>query len=151
MAQVPSVLASSKGTVSQYTLCFCQSLSPLVPSYHVLTAGFAKLTDWFLTSRNFTPASVGMGNRCRGQPQSFCRWGREKAALCIWQKHLGSHEVTSDASLNPGQHFPLYRRSDANCTGEDAAPPEERGTLFKERYDVLSREASQKVWQHTGC
>ncbi|XP_074196493.1 metallophosphoesterase 1 isoform X2 [Rhinolophus sinicus] len=42
------------------------------------------------------------------------------------------------------QHFPLYRKSDANCTGEDAAPPEERGTLFKERYDVLSREASQK-------
>ncbi|KAM5219094.1 metallophosphoesterase 1 isoform 2-T11 [Hipposideros larvatus] len=43
------------------------------------------------------------------------------------------------------QHFPLYRRSDANCTGEDAAPPEERGTPFKERYDVLSREASQKL------
>ncbi|XP_019566916.2 metallophosphoesterase 1 isoform X1 [Rhinolophus sinicus] len=43
------------------------------------------------------------------------------------------------------QHFPLYRKSDANCTGEDAAPPEERGTLFKERYDVLSREASQKL------
>ncbi|XP_012581284.1 PREDICTED: metallophosphoesterase 1 [Condylura cristata] len=43
------------------------------------------------------------------------------------------------------QHFPLYRRSDANCSGEDAAPPEERGIPFKERYDVLSREASQKL------
>ncbi|XP_016064423.1 PREDICTED: metallophosphoesterase 1 isoform X2 [Miniopterus natalensis] len=43
------------------------------------------------------------------------------------------------------QHFPLYRRSDANCSGEDAAPPEERGTPFKERYDALSREASQKL------
>ncbi|XP_054443320.1 metallophosphoesterase 1 isoform X2 [Pteronotus mesoamericanus] len=43
------------------------------------------------------------------------------------------------------QHFPLYRRSDANCSGEDAAPPEERSILFKERYDVLSQEASQKL------
>ncbi|XP_037003878.2 metallophosphoesterase 1 isoform X2 [Artibeus jamaicensis] len=43
------------------------------------------------------------------------------------------------------EHFPLYRRSDANCSGEDAAPPEERSVPFKERYDVLSREASQKL------
>ncbi|XP_048968910.1 metallophosphoesterase 1 isoform X3 [Canis lupus dingo] len=43
------------------------------------------------------------------------------------------------------QHFPLYRSSDANCSGEDAAPLEERGIPFKERYDVLSQEASQKL------
>ncbi|XP_045671077.1 metallophosphoesterase 1 isoform X1 [Ursus americanus] len=43
------------------------------------------------------------------------------------------------------QHFPLYRRSDANCSGEDAAPLEERGIPFKERYDVLSQEASQQL------
>ncbi|XP_062933255.1 metallophosphoesterase 1 isoform X1 [Cynocephalus volans] len=43
------------------------------------------------------------------------------------------------------QHYPLYRRSDADCSGEDAAPPEERTVLFKEKYDVLSREASQKL------
>ncbi|ELV12759.1 Metallophosphoesterase 1 [Tupaia chinensis] len=42
------------------------------------------------------------------------------------------------------QHYPLYRRSDANCSGEDAALPEERNIPFKEKYDVLSREASQK-------
>ncbi|XP_054580303.1 metallophosphoesterase 1 isoform X2 [Eptesicus fuscus] len=47
------------------------------------------------------------------------------------------------------QHFPLYRPSDANCSGEDAAPPGEKGIPFKERYDVLSREASQKVCQLT--
>ncbi|CAK6447810.1 unnamed protein product [Pipistrellus nathusii] len=61
------------------------------------------------------------------------------------------------------QHFPLYRPSDANCSGEDAAPPEEKAVPFKERYDVLSREASQKLlwWlrprlvlsghTHSGC
>uniref|UniRef100_A0A8C8ZLJ1 Metallophosphoesterase 1 n=1 Tax=Prolemur simus TaxID=1328070 RepID=A0A8C8ZLJ1_PROSS len=61
------------------------------------------------------------------------------------------------------QHYPLYRRSDANCSGEDAAPPEERSIPFQERYDVLSREASQKLlwWlrprlvlsghTHSGC
>lgn len=43
------------------------------------------------------------------------------------------------------QHFPLYRRSDTNCSGEDAAPPNEKDIPFRERYDVLSREASQKL------
>ncbi|XP_017654063.1 metallophosphoesterase 1 isoform X2 [Nannospalax galili] len=43
------------------------------------------------------------------------------------------------------QHYPLYRPSDANCSGEDAAPPEEKNIPFKEKYDVLSREASQKL------
>ncbi|XP_047382810.1 metallophosphoesterase 1 isoform X1 [Sciurus carolinensis] len=43
------------------------------------------------------------------------------------------------------QHYPLYRASDANCSGEDAAPPEERNVPFQEKYDVLSREASQKL------
>ncbi|XP_006897090.1 PREDICTED: metallophosphoesterase 1 [Elephantulus edwardii] len=43
------------------------------------------------------------------------------------------------------QHYPLYRTSDANCSGEDAAPPEERNIPFKEKYDVLSQEASHKL------
>ncbi|POI35781.1 hypothetical protein CIB84_000467 [Bambusicola thoracicus] len=42
------------------------------------------------------------------------------------------------------QHYPLYRKSDAECSGEDAAPPEEKTIPFKEKYDVLSQEASQK-------
>ncbi|XP_053427242.1 metallophosphoesterase 1 isoform X3 [Nycticebus coucang] len=61
------------------------------------------------------------------------------------------------------QHYPLYRRSDENCSGEDAAPLEERNIPFQERYDVLSQEASQKLlwWlrprlvlsghTHSGC
>lgn len=43
------------------------------------------------------------------------------------------------------QHYPLYRVSDAGCTGQDAAPPEERHLLFREKYDVLSKEASHRV------
>lgn len=43
------------------------------------------------------------------------------------------------------QHYPLYRVSDAGCTGQDAAPPAERHLLFREKYDVLSKEASQRV------
>ncbi|XP_066872195.1 metallophosphoesterase 1 isoform X12 [Kogia breviceps] len=43
------------------------------------------------------------------------------------------------------QHFPLYRRNDANCSGDDAAPPDEKYTPFKERYDALSQEASRKL------
>lgn len=48
-------------------------------------------------------------------------------------------------SLPVVQHYPLYRLSDAGCTGLDAAPPEERHLLFREKYDVLSKEASQRV------
>ncbi|KAM6219560.1 metallophosphoesterase 1 [Rhynchocyon petersi] len=43
------------------------------------------------------------------------------------------------------QHYPLYRPSDANCSGEDTAPSEEKNIPFKEKYDVLSREASHKL------
>ncbi|KAM6409970.1 metallophosphoesterase 1 isoform 2-T4 [Pluvialis apricaria] len=48
------------------------------------------------------------------------------------------------------QHYPLYRKSDAECSGEDSAPPEEKNIPFKEKYDVLSQEASQKLlwWFH---
>uniref|UniRef100_A0A8B9FV75 Metallophosphoesterase 1 n=1 Tax=Amazona collaria TaxID=241587 RepID=A0A8B9FV75_9PSIT len=48
------------------------------------------------------------------------------------------------------QHYPLYRKSDAECTGEDSASPEEKNIPFKEKYDVLSQEASQKLiwWFH---
>nr|XP_046214168.1 metallophosphoesterase 1-like isoform X2 [Oncorhynchus gorbuscha] len=61
------------------------------------------------------------------------------------------------------QHYPLYRVSDAGCTGQDAAPPEERHLLFREKYDVLSQEASHRLLQwfkprlvlsghtHSGC
>ncbi|KPP58218.1 metallophosphoesterase 1-like [Scleropages formosus] len=58
------------------------------------------------------------------------------------------------------QHYPLYRGSDANCTGQDAALPQERHLLFQERYDVLSKAASRKWFQprlilsghtHSGC
>ncbi|XP_069778532.1 metallophosphoesterase 1 [Narcine bancroftii] len=43
------------------------------------------------------------------------------------------------------QHYPLYRVSDEECTGEDSAPPEEKKVLFKERFDTLSIEASEKL------
>ncbi|XP_072114889.1 metallophosphoesterase 1 isoform X1 [Mobula birostris] len=43
------------------------------------------------------------------------------------------------------QHYPLYRVSDAECTGEDSASPEEKKLLFRERYDTLSAEASKKL------
>ncbi|XP_042188158.1 metallophosphoesterase 1 [Callorhinchus milii] len=48
------------------------------------------------------------------------------------------------------QHYPLYRASDAGCTGEDSAPPEEKDLLFRERYDVLSQEASSKLLEWFG-
>ncbi|XP_061451183.1 metallophosphoesterase 1 isoform X2 [Rhineura floridana] len=43
------------------------------------------------------------------------------------------------------QHYPLYRRSDSKCTGEDSVPLDKKNIIFKEKYDVLSQEASQKL------
>ncbi|GCB75539.1 hypothetical protein scyTo_0019024, partial [Scyliorhinus torazame] len=47
-------------------------------------------------------------------------------------------------------HYPLYRVSDAECTGEDSASAEEKKLLFREKYDTLSLEASKKLlwWFH---
>ncbi|XP_051784835.1 metallophosphoesterase 1 isoform X1 [Erpetoichthys calabaricus] len=42
------------------------------------------------------------------------------------------------------QHYPLYRISDVECTGEDAATLEERNLVFKQQYDSLSLVASHK-------
>ena len=43
------------------------------------------------------------------------------------------------------QHFPLHRRSDAACTGEDAAHPADRDAPFRPKFDCLSREATDRL------
>lgn len=65
---------------------------------------------------------------------------------CENEKNINLRETRLTNCVVPVvQHYPLYRVSDAGCTGLDAAPPEERHLLFREKYDVLSKEASQKV------
>ncbi|XP_015472695.1 metallophosphoesterase 1 isoform X2 [Parus major] len=70
---------------------------------------------------------------------------------CSQQKPNNSNKRCSDVEKLPAsepillQHYPLYRKSDAECTGEDSATPEEKNVPFKEKYDVLSQEASQKL------
>uniref|UniRef100_A0A2K5CP62 Metallophosphoesterase 1 n=1 Tax=Aotus nancymaae TaxID=37293 RepID=A0A2K5CP62_AOTNA len=52
----------------------------------------------------------------------------------------------AEAELIEVSHKLNYsRESDTNCSGEDAAPLEERNIPFKENYDVLSQETSQKL------
>ncbi|TRY76869.1 hypothetical protein TCAL_03831 [Tigriopus californicus] len=43
------------------------------------------------------------------------------------------------------QHFPLFRESDAACNEEDAAPASEKYKRFREKWDCLSRNASQTL------
>uniref|UniRef100_A0A8C9WIF2 Metallophosphoesterase 1 n=1 Tax=Scleropages formosus TaxID=113540 RepID=A0A8C9WIF2_SCLFO len=42
-------------------------------------------------------------------------------------------------------HYPLYRASNAICSGLDVAPEEVRHQRFEEQYDTLSQEASEKL------
>lgn len=41
----------------------------------------------------------------------------------------------------------MYRKSDEACTGEDAAPKEEKYTNFRETFDCLSNESSQLLFK----
>ncbi|XP_072029928.1 metallophosphoesterase 1-like [Amphiura filiformis] len=43
------------------------------------------------------------------------------------------------------QHYPLWRVSDAMCTGVDAAPPNERYEKFRPGYGALPLDASQRL------
>ncbi|XP_077983312.1 metallophosphoesterase 1-like [Glandiceps talaboti] len=45
------------------------------------------------------------------------------------------------------QHFPMYRESDAICSGADAAPAKEKVIKHRERWEVLSKTASEKLFQ----
>ncbi|KAM3842039.1 metallophosphoesterase 1 isoform 1-T2 [Vipera latastei] len=75
---------------------------------------------------------------------------------CSWKEQKKYKRSCSNVAKLPAsapillQHYPLYRRSDSECTGEDSAPLEKKNDLFREKYDVLSQEASQKLlwWFH---
>ncbi|XP_013421893.1 metallophosphoesterase 1-like [Lingula anatina] len=43
------------------------------------------------------------------------------------------------------QHFPMYRTSDANCSGPDSAPIEEKYVKFRPKVDCLSEKASNRL------
>ncbi|ODN03855.1 Metallophosphoesterase 1 [Orchesella cincta] len=45
------------------------------------------------------------------------------------------------------QHFPMYRKSDETCKGEDAAPENEKVIKFRESYDCLSKDSSDFLFQ----
>ncbi|EFX70884.1 hypothetical protein DAPPUDRAFT_60800 [Daphnia pulex] len=40
------------------------------------------------------------------------------------------------------QHFPLFRKSDESCQGEDSAPDEEKVVNFRPKFDCLSKTSS---------
>lgn len=44
------------------------------------------------------------------------------------------------------QHFPMYRPSDDICAGPDAAPEEEKSKHFREKWECLSKESSEKIF-----
>lgn len=43
------------------------------------------------------------------------------------------------------QHFPMHRQSDMICTESDEAPEDFKQQEFRERWECLSREASEQV------
>ncbi|XP_043083086.1 metallophosphoesterase 1 isoform X2 [Puntigrus tetrazona] len=73
-----------------------------------------------------------------------------EALNCSIQGALHNNQCKNTESFAPIapvllQHYPLYRVSDAMCTGVDIAPLDERYQLFQERYDVISKNASKKL------
>ncbi|KAJ7360528.1 Metallophosphoesterase 1 [Desmophyllum pertusum] len=45
------------------------------------------------------------------------------------------------------QHFPLYRRTEVNCAGADAPPAEEKNSVNREKWEVVSKKMSNKLLQ----
>lgn len=46
------------------------------------------------------------------------------------------------------QHFPMYRESDKDCSTPDAAPEEEKYVPFREKWDCISKESSQMLFEY---
>ncbi len=74
-----------------------------------------------------------------------------------WNSHSVDISHINETVLSAFQHFPMYRKSDANCTGSDAAPENERSKPWREKMDTLSKDASKKVkffrlldWKRSG-
>ncbi|CAH1780397.1 unnamed protein product [Owenia fusiformis] len=68
-----------------------------------------------------------------------CAQGRISTEECEKEKAI------PDSQVIILQHFPLYRDSDRNCSGEDAAEGGERFHHFKQRYDCLSAESTNQL------
>ena len=49
------------------------------------------------------------------------------------------------------QHFPMYRVSDGVCIGVDAASADVRDVRLRQRWDCLSKEASDEVLSLLTC
>lgn len=75
--------------------------------------------------------------------------------LCVEASNkLKSLSESLDCGVNgkcPGgrpvllQHFPMYRKSDKHCRELDQAPDYVKNESFREKWDCLSKEASEKV------
>ncbi|KAJ9585291.1 hypothetical protein L9F63_002921, partial [Diploptera punctata] len=44
------------------------------------------------------------------------------------------------------QHFPMYRESDVDCNEPDQAPEDEKKQKFRERWECLSKESSEQLF-----
>ena len=57
---------------------------------------------------------------------------------------------SSTSTLSPSapivlQHFPLFRKSDSHCSEPDEAPPSEKDTRLKEKWDCVSKKSSKDI------
>ncbi|XP_076332462.1 metallophosphoesterase 1-like [Tachypleus tridentatus] len=64
------------------------------------------------------------------------------------EAHFGCHRYGSLPSYSRPvflQHFPMYRESDAICSEPDSAPPLEKNLKFREHWECLSKQASDRI------
>uniref|UniRef100_UPI00398E7974 metallophosphoesterase 1 isoform X2 n=1 Tax=Pristiophorus japonicus TaxID=55135 RepID=UPI00398E7974 len=115
--------------------------------------GFHYEMDWYKLQRfegvfNFTSAKVVTRKGINFVLVNSIALQGDDCSIC--RKVENDLQQLSLALNCSRQHFPLYRTSDEECTGEDSASPEEKKLLFREKYDTLSREASNKLlwWFH---
>lgn len=75
---------------------------------------------------------------------------RQRFGKKVYEDVLKKEKTTCELPKNSPapiliQHFPLYRRNEKRCTGVDAPPDEERRSTNREKWEVVSKEMSQKL------
>lgn len=75
---------------------------------------------------------------------------RERSSKKVYEDVIQKEKKTCDLPKDSPapiliQHFPLYRRNEVRCTGVDAPPDEEKRSKNREKWEVVSKEMSQKL------
>lgn len=115
-------------------------------TYSVESAKMVRIKDNIFVSLNSMAFEGDRCDMCREAEQSL----NVIASALDCAKHGNEDPSCGDTAIPYTrpillQHFPMYRKSDSNCTGIDSASSDTKNDPFMPKWDCLSKEASEKI------